>query len=163
MNQSAQPTGLKTSKTPASEDVRLALRAATMYHLEGATQAEIAAKLGVSRPTAGRLLARARSQGLVRVEILVPPELEGSVNTELESELEKLSGWLKFWLSPKQIRIQMILTTMRWAVALLTCWFGVCSRRAFSDSRGDRKPLRWPVLCRIGPQSARLWYNLTAP
>ena len=28
MNQSAQPTGLKSSKLPASEDVRLALRAA---------------------------------------------------------------------------------------------------------------------------------------
>lgn len=103
MNQSAQPTGLKTSKLPASEDVRLALRAATMYHLEGATQAEIAAKLGVSRPTAGRLLARARTQGLVRVEILVPPELEGSVNTELESKLEKHFGLAEVLIVPEAI------------------------------------------------------------
>ena len=101
MNQTAQPAGLKSSKLPASEDVRLALRAATMYHLEGATQAEIAAKLGVSRPTAGRLLARARTQGLVRVEIMVPPELEGSVNTELESKLEKHFGLAEVLIVPE--------------------------------------------------------------
>ncbi|MEU1981012.1 sugar-binding domain-containing protein [Nocardia sp. NPDC019395] len=74
----------------ASEDVRLALRAATMYHLEGATQAEIAAKLGVSRPTVGRLIARARAQGLVRIEIGVPDDLSATVYTELERELEQI-------------------------------------------------------------------------
>ncbi|MFI5718789.1 sugar-binding transcriptional regulator [Nocardia sp. NPDC051750] len=76
----------------ASDDVRLALRAATLYHLEGVTQAEIAAKLGVSRPTAGRLIARARAQGLVRIEISVPDDLSATVHTELERELERIFG-----------------------------------------------------------------------
>ncbi|MBU3065056.1 MarR family transcriptional regulator [Nocardia sp. NEAU-G5] len=74
------------------EDVRLALRAARLYHLEGATQAEIAAVLGVSRPTAGRLIARARAQGLVRIEIVVPEELSAAVHTEVERELEAAFG-----------------------------------------------------------------------
>ena len=76
----------------ASSDIRLALRAATMYHLEGATQSEIAAKLGVSRPTAGRLIARARAQGLVRIEIGVPDEMRADVHTDLERDLERVFG-----------------------------------------------------------------------
>jgi deoxyribonucleoside regulator len=76
----------------ASEDVRLALRAAELYHLEGATQAEIAAKLGVSRPTVGRLIARARAQGLVQIEISVPEDLRASVHTDLEREVERRFG-----------------------------------------------------------------------
>ncbi|WP_425577679.1 sugar-binding transcriptional regulator [Nocardia callitridis] len=74
------------------DDVRLALRAAQLYHLEGATQAEIAGKLGVSRPTAGRLIARARAQGLVRIEISVPEELRSAVHTDIEGELESVFG-----------------------------------------------------------------------
>ncbi|RZK95564.1 MAG: sugar-binding transcriptional regulator, partial [Rhodococcus sp. (in: high G+C Gram-positive bacteria)] len=34
-----------------TEDLRLALRAATLYYLDGMTQAEVATRLGVSRPT----------------------------------------------------------------------------------------------------------------
>ncbi|MEH6793009.1 MAG: sugar-binding domain-containing protein [Rhodococcus sp. (in: high G+C Gram-positive bacteria)] len=81
------------SQAPRSgEDLRLALRAATMYHLEGATQAEIAVKLGVSRPTAGRLVARARTQGLVTIEINVPDDLQGTVHADVERELEAKFG-----------------------------------------------------------------------
>lgn len=75
-----------------SDDVRLALRAAQLYHLEGATQAEIAAKLGVSRPTAGRLVARARAQGMVHIEITVPDNLRDTMHSELEAELEQRYG-----------------------------------------------------------------------
>lgn len=78
--------------TRSAEDLRLALRAATMYHLEGATQAEIAAKLGVSRPTAGRLIARARALGLVTIEINVPDDLQGTVHADEERELERAFG-----------------------------------------------------------------------
>ncbi|WP_280267533.1 sugar-binding transcriptional regulator [Nocardia wallacei] len=82
----------ESSRPPHPDDVRLALRAAQLYHLEGATQAEIAAKLGVSRPTAGRLIARARAQGLVRIEISVPDELSAAVHTDLERDLEASFG-----------------------------------------------------------------------
>ena len=60
-------TGRDRTATP--EDLRLALRAATLYYLDGLTQAEIASRLGVSRPTAGRLVARAKARGLVRIEV----------------------------------------------------------------------------------------------
>src|SRR5213080_2831128 len=70
--QSAHPQRDRAS-TP--EDLRLALRAATLYYLDGLTQAEIASRLGVSRPTAGRLVARAKAKGLVRIEVVVPPDM----------------------------------------------------------------------------------------
>ncbi|PXW32246.1 UNVERIFIED_CONTAM: DeoR family transcriptional regulator [Williamsia faeni] len=74
------------------QDLRLLVRAATMYHLDGLTQAEVAARLGLSRATAGRLIARARAQGLVRVVVDAPPHLAGSIHTEEERILEKLFG-----------------------------------------------------------------------
>lgn len=76
----------------APEDLRLALRAATLYYLEGLTQAEIAARLGVSRPTAGRLVARAKARGLVRIDIVVPPDLRDDLHAEEERELEARFG-----------------------------------------------------------------------
>ncbi|CAN5302199.1 sugar-binding domain-containing protein [soil metagenome] len=74
------------------EDLRLALRAATMYYLDGLTQAEIAQRLGVSRPTAGRLVARAKAHGLVRIEIVVPVDLRDDLHAEEERALEERFG-----------------------------------------------------------------------
>ncbi|CAN5777869.1 sugar-binding domain-containing protein [soil metagenome] len=74
------------------EDLRLALRAATMYYLDGLTQAEIAQRLGVSRPTAGRLVARAKAHGLVRIEIVVPTDLRDDLHAEEERALEDRFG-----------------------------------------------------------------------
>jgi lsr operon transcriptional repressor len=53
------------------------LRAAWLYYRENLTQDRIAAALGVSRATVGRLLERARREGIVRVEI--DPDLLGAV------------------------------------------------------------------------------------
>ncbi len=74
------------------EDLRLALRAATLYYLDGLTQAEIAAKLGVSRPTAGRLIARAKARGLVRIEVVVPPTMKDDLHADEERRLEQQFG-----------------------------------------------------------------------
>ncbi|WP_375001321.1 sugar-binding transcriptional regulator [Aeromicrobium sp. CTD01-1L150] len=90
VNPTGPATGRTTSGTTASaDDLRLALRAATLYHVEGLTQAEIARRLGVSRPTAGRLVARARQQGLVRIEVEVPPHLAEQVHADEERALEE--------------------------------------------------------------------------
>jgi deoxyribonucleoside regulator len=78
------------SATP--EDMRLALRAATLYYLDGLTQAEIASRLGVSRPTAGRLVARAKSKGLVHIDVVVPPDLRDDLHADEERELEHRFG-----------------------------------------------------------------------
>jgi deoxyribonucleoside regulator len=74
------------------EDLRLALRAATLYYLDGLTQAEVANRLGVSRPTAGRLIARAKSKGLVRIDVVVPPDMRDDLHAEEERELELRFG-----------------------------------------------------------------------
>jgi deoxyribonucleoside regulator len=76
----------------APEDLRLALRAATLYYLDGLTQAEIANRLGVSRPTAGRLIARAKAKGLVRIDVVVPPDLRDNLHADEERELELRFG-----------------------------------------------------------------------
>ncbi|WAC55634.1 sugar-binding transcriptional regulator [Gordonia sp. SL306] len=76
----------------AGHDLRLLVRAATMYHLEGLTQAEIATRLGVSRPTAGRLVARARAQGLVQVTVTAPAHLSASIHTDTERTVEETFG-----------------------------------------------------------------------
>ena len=73
----------------------MALRAATMYYLDGLTQAEIAVRLGVSRPTAGRLVARARARGLVRIEIVVPTDLRDDLHAEEERALEDRFGLIE--------------------------------------------------------------------
>lgn len=52
----------------------LVYRAAKLYYLQDATQAEIAELLGTSRPTVSRLLAEARATGIVHVEVREPKE-----------------------------------------------------------------------------------------
>lgn len=74
------------------EELRLSLRAATLYYLDGLTQAEVAQRLGVSRPTAGRLVARARAQGLVRIEVAVPEALRENLHADTERALEEHFG-----------------------------------------------------------------------
>lgn len=74
------------------QDLRLALRAATLYYLDGLTQAEIAARLRVSRPTAGRLVARAKAKGLVRIELVVPAHMRDLLHADEERELEQRFG-----------------------------------------------------------------------
>ncbi|MHC9294958.1 sugar-binding transcriptional regulator [Mycobacterium sp. LTG2003] len=77
---------------PTPEDLRLALRAATLYYLDGLTQAQIASRLGVSRPTAGRLVAKAKANGLVRIEVVVPADISDDLHAEEERELERRFG-----------------------------------------------------------------------
>ncbi len=50
--------------------------AARLYYLENATQAEIADRLGTSRPTVSRVLAEARRQGIVRIQVLPPVDAD---------------------------------------------------------------------------------------
>src|SRR3954470_22160795 len=79
-------------RTATPEDLRLALRAATLYYLDGLTQAEIATRLGVSRPTAGRVIGRGKAKGLVRIEVVVPAALQEDLHDEEERELERRFG-----------------------------------------------------------------------
>ncbi|HTW11209.1 MAG TPA: sugar-binding domain-containing protein [Solirubrobacteraceae bacterium] len=61
---------------------------ASLYYLEDATQAEIAAALGLSRPKVARLLGKARAEGIVEISIRTHPAL----NLPLEAELAQRFG-----------------------------------------------------------------------
>src|ERR1700675_5082090 len=87
-----QAVSTPQDRASTPEDLRLALRAATLYYLDGLTQAEIASRLGVSRPTAGRLIARAKLNGLVRIEVVVPPDMRDDLHAGEERELERRFG-----------------------------------------------------------------------
>lgn len=64
------------------------VRVAWYYYRDDMTQAQIAAKLSVSRPTVARLLERARSSGIVTIEI----DTSGSGGMELSSALREKYG-----------------------------------------------------------------------
>lgn len=62
-------TSAASSVPDAHFSKELVHTAATLYYLHDATQAEIATRLGMSRPTVSRLLSEARSTGVVRIEV----------------------------------------------------------------------------------------------
>ncbi len=62
----------RVTPTPAPDDELLAVRVAELYYDEDRTQDEIGSLLGISRWKVGRLLAQARSDGIVRIEIIHP-------------------------------------------------------------------------------------------
>lgn len=61
--------------------------AASLYYLEDATQAEVAARLGTSRATVSRLLSEARRLGIVRIEVIPPTELDADLGPRTASAL----------------------------------------------------------------------------
>jgi DNA-binding transcriptional regulator LsrR (DeoR family) len=64
---------------------RQLVKVSRLYYLDGCTQAEIANKLGVSRPVISKLLQKAKDEGIVNIYIK-----DESVRTvELEQQLEK--------------------------------------------------------------------------
>ncbi|MGN6325507.1 sugar-binding transcriptional regulator [Pseudolysinimonas sp.] len=66
------------------EDELLAVRAAELYYDEGKTQDEVGVLLELSRWKVGRLLADAREQGIVRIEIVHPRARRLGVERELQ-------------------------------------------------------------------------------
>lgn len=73
----------ETSRFPAD----LLVLAAELYYVENATQAQIAKRLGVSRPTVSRLLTAARRQGIVRIEIVRPSRPDDQLATQVRTAL----------------------------------------------------------------------------
>jgi len=66
----------------------LLYRAAQLYYLEDANQADIALRLNTSRTTVSRLLAEARVAGIVRIEVVAPAQLmSGGLADDLQRAL----------------------------------------------------------------------------
>jgi DNA-binding transcriptional regulator LsrR (DeoR family) len=83
---------------PGVYDPALLYAAARLYYEEDATQAEVAARLGTSRATVSRLLAEAKRQGIVRIEV-VPPGSDLPAD-ELARRVADLLGLESVYLSP---------------------------------------------------------------
>lgn len=78
-----------------SMDLHLLHRTASAYYLDGLRQAEVAERVGVSRPTVSKLLAEARRIGMVRIDVLDVPTVD----------LEELAGRLRDLLGVESVRI----------------------------------------------------------
>lgn len=97
--QPTQPTGVDgSSGDPDAGHFSAALlyTAARLYYTEDATQAEVAAQLGTSRATVSRLLAEAKRQGIVRIEVVPPDEV---ANSELADRLARALSITTVFLS----------------------------------------------------------------
>jgi DNA-binding transcriptional regulator LsrR (DeoR family) len=70
--------------------------AAKLYYTEDATQAEVAAQLGTSRATVSRLLAEAKRQGIVRIEVVPPAE---AASADLADRLARALALTTVYLS----------------------------------------------------------------
>lgn len=70
------------------EERRQIVKVSRLYYFEGLTQAEIAKKIGVSRPVISKLLNKARESGIVEIYI----KDENAHTVELEHQLEKKYG-----------------------------------------------------------------------
>ncbi|UUZ92679.1 sugar-binding transcriptional regulator [Paenibacillus sp. P25] len=66
------------------EKQRLSIEAARLYYLSDYSQQDIAARLGVSRPTVSRLLQHAKERGYVRIDIVDPLEDLNALGQELK-------------------------------------------------------------------------------
>lgn len=108
----AAPLGLIASINPEEQ---LATRAAWFYFVAGLTQAQIGKKLGINRTRVNRLLAQARDQGLVQINIT--GRLASCV--ELEERLKQqygLEGATVVPTPPDQALIPQVIATAAGAV-----------------------------------------------
>lgn len=78
------------------EERRLIVKVANLYYFEGWTQAQIAQKVGVSRPVISKLLNKAKEQGIVEIYI----KDENAHTVELEQKLEKKYGLKEVIVTP---------------------------------------------------------------
>jgi DNA-binding transcriptional regulator LsrR (DeoR family) len=67
-----------------SDELRLMVKVARMYYMQGITQQEITERLGIHQSTISRLLKRARQTNVVRFSVTVP----SSTYPEIEEALE---------------------------------------------------------------------------
>ncbi|MGP9580039.1 MULTISPECIES: sugar-binding transcriptional regulator [unclassified Brachybacterium] len=81
----------------SSMDLHLLHRAAAAYYLDGLRQAEVAERVGVSRPTVSKLLAEARRIGMVQFDVLDVPTVDLA---ELAGEVRKRLGIERVLIAP---------------------------------------------------------------
>src|SRR5690606_33581714 len=75
------------SNDASPQHMRFLHTVASLYHLEGKTQMEIAELLSVSRSKVLRALQEARANGIVRITVVDPSETNAALASELEARL----------------------------------------------------------------------------
>jgi len=79
----------------------LLFRAASMYYLDNATQAEVATAIGTSRATVSRVLAQARARGIVSIEVRPPRNLDTeAIARDLRAALGLKAAWVTSHVFP---------------------------------------------------------------
>jgi len=73
---------------PSSRDRSMLVQAATLYYLEGCSQAEVAQAIGVTRSNVSRVLSEARRLGIVEIRV----HGDAYRNDELERQIEDRFG-----------------------------------------------------------------------
>src|SRR3954451_9486605 len=69
------------------QGMRLLVKVAQLYYLQGLNQDQIGRQLGVSRSKVSRMLKEARERGLVEISIHFPSRFSLDLERQLESEL----------------------------------------------------------------------------
>jgi DNA-binding transcriptional regulator LsrR (DeoR family) len=88
--------GAEAVRAPSStSDGAMVLTAAYLYYVEEQSQEAISQRLSVSRSTVSRLLSEARRSGIVRIEVVAPPPIEG-----LDGQLADRLGLEGVYLAP---------------------------------------------------------------
>lgn len=75
----------------------LLYRAAFLYYVEDATQAEIGKRLGLSRPTVSRMLSEARVRGIVTIVVRRPTRLD---TDDVAEQVCRELGLKRVWVAP---------------------------------------------------------------
>ena len=93
MSTSAPPPGPRIAADGRGARARpaetlLAARIARRYYIEGASKSDIATEFGLSRFKVARMLDKARSTGLVRIELHYDGEIDLALSVELASHLD---------------------------------------------------------------------------
>jgi DNA-binding transcriptional regulator LsrR (DeoR family) len=93
MSTSAPPPGSRIAAGGRGGRARpaetlLAARIARRYYIEGASKSDIATEFGLSRFKVARMLDKARSTGLVRIELHYDGEIDLALSVELASHLD---------------------------------------------------------------------------
>ncbi len=140
-------------------------QAATLYYLEDATQADIAARLGVSRASVSRLLSAARQEGVVRIEVVAPVDRDVD---ELERRVAHALGIDAVWLSrlpsrgPVGARLAPSLCTALQAVGLVAgdALLVSSGRTVYEAAQADLPPLPNVLLAPMigGHDEPEAWY-----
>jgi DNA-binding transcriptional regulator LsrR (DeoR family) len=134
------------------DELRLMVKVARMYHIQGLRQTEIMDQLNIHQSTISRLLKRAEQEGIVRITVSVPsgahPELEDGLQTrfdlkdaivvecvnEEEQIVQDLGAAAAFYLETT-LRPDDVVGISSWSAALLAMVDALHPTRRGSNSR----------------------------